>query len=75
VEDAGVMTDTAGDIPLRGRIEIEWSDGQSGWGAPPRMTWSLAAKPPLDAKRTVLLFSSLLDAAERRAKEERTEET
>ena len=68
------MTNASDDMPLRGRIEIEWTDGQSGWGRAPMMTWSFSETPPLDAKRTVILFSSLLDAAQRRAEEEETEE-
>ena len=64
------MNDVRVGIPLRGRIEIEWVDGQSGWGLEPLMNWSLTAEPPLDPRRTALLFSSLLDAAKRRAEAE-----
>jgi hypothetical protein len=53
------------EVPLAGRLEIEWHDGRSGWGLDPRMTWSMSANPPLDPKRAALLFASLLDAAER----------
>jgi hypothetical protein len=69
-----LVKDAGGDTPLQGRIEIEWIDGQSGWGLEPRMTWSMLADPPLDPKRAVLLFSSLLNAAVHRAEEEREEE-
>ena len=69
-----LVNDAGGDAPVRGRVEIEWLDGRSGWALEPRMTWSMAADPPLDPKRAVLLFASLLDAAEREAERVREEE-
>jgi hypothetical protein len=58
------------DAPLRGKVEIEWTDGRSGWRESPSMTWSLSADPPVDPYRLSLLFGSLLDSAERDARTE-----
>jgi len=54
------MCEGASEPPLRGVVEIEWSDSGTGWGADPNLGWSMRSDPVLDSIRMRLLLESVI---------------